>query len=524
MVKKLEFIILIVAIGVFVFVSTRYYDPVLAAYEKPLTTLAKDKLQDYLNSKNLGKDFNSYVLSYNERDYVDKSSSAKTVPVLIYHAIPNTATRDTEVSKQSFKEQMFALKKAGYQTVTLEDLYAFLKGEKELPAKSFVLTFDDGIKSSFYNVDPILKSIGYNAVMFIIAGYSLNNEYNPYYLTKDELLKAEETGRWEIQAHAYLGHRGIPVDAQGDLQPYYANKIWRVDKGRLETNQEFEARVYHDLKSAKEKMEKELGKEIYAFAIPFNNFGQVGSNYPEAQNVLMKLYKEVYNLVFFQFRPVQGTDYTGNYAGKKIDNFYTVMRMEFFKDTTASDLLNSLEASQAKSLPYKESFQNLTNWISLWGDRVFNDENVFLAKSNSNSTSSMTYLDGSYLWKDYEFTLKGNWDKGEYVSLIARYQDSNNYLGCSFRNGSVSIEKRVQNSDQKIATRLYNIHSGAKNITLGVKVSGSGIVCSVNGQAVLSNAAVAGSISNGGIGIKTWDPQPANSQLTINDINVKTVK
>jgi peptidoglycan/xylan/chitin deacetylase (PgdA/CDA1 family) len=42
-----------------------------------------------------------------------------------------------------------------------------MKGEKILPKKSFLLTFDDGRKDSFYPVDPVLKKLNYNAVILI---------------------------------------------------------------------------------------------------------------------------------------------------------------------------------------------------------------------------------------------------------------------------------------------------------------------------------------------------------------------
>jgi len=46
---------------------------------------------------------------------------------------------------------------------------------KELPEKSFLLAFDDGVKSSYYNTDTLLRALDYNAVMYIITKHSLSD-------------------------------------------------------------------------------------------------------------------------------------------------------------------------------------------------------------------------------------------------------------------------------------------------------------------------------------------------------------
>jgi len=58
---------------------------------------------------------------------------AKSVPVLLYHGIVE-GERDG-INKDFFVEHMFILKKNGWNTISLEDFYHFLTGEKELPEK-----------------------------------------------------------------------------------------------------------------------------------------------------------------------------------------------------------------------------------------------------------------------------------------------------------------------------------------------------------------------------------------------------
>ncbi|MFA6383500.1 MAG: hypothetical protein WCX17_03685, partial [Parcubacteria group bacterium] len=126
-----------------------------------------------------------------------KNQTAKSLPILLYHGViedSNWKLDDVNMSLADFREQMFALKKDGYQTVTLEDYWAFMNGKKTLPVKSFMLTFDDGRSDSYYPVDPILKVLNYTAVMNVITGRSLgpNNEKSNFHLSQIELEKMVE--------------------------------------------------------------------------------------------------------------------------------------------------------------------------------------------------------------------------------------------------------------------------------------------------------------------------------------------
>ena len=60
--------------------------------------------------------------------------STNSVPVLVYHGI-SPHENGNDITIRQFEDHMLSLKKAGYQTVSLDDLYAFMRGEKQLPQK-----------------------------------------------------------------------------------------------------------------------------------------------------------------------------------------------------------------------------------------------------------------------------------------------------------------------------------------------------------------------------------------------------
>ena len=62
-----------------------------------------------------------------------------------------------------------------YSPISLFDLLLFLKGEKVIPAKSFLLTFDDGFREISDFVKPILLKKGVPATFFLCSKFIDNN-------------------------------------------------------------------------------------------------------------------------------------------------------------------------------------------------------------------------------------------------------------------------------------------------------------------------------------------------------------
>ena len=73
----------------------------------------------------------------------------------------------TEITPAAFEAQMKELKDRGITVISLQDLLAWKRGEKNIPPRSAVVTFDDGWKSQYEVAWPIMKKYGYPFTMFI---------------------------------------------------------------------------------------------------------------------------------------------------------------------------------------------------------------------------------------------------------------------------------------------------------------------------------------------------------------------
>ena len=205
---------------------------------------------------------------------------------------------------------MLALKKAGYKALSISDFYDFMFSGKKLPEKSILITFDDGPKTSYYPVDAWLKALGYRATSYIITRDSFV-DVSRYYLTKKEVKKMSDSGRWDIQFHTKDGHNLYKIDKNGKQGRFYPNKLWIDEKNRLETDEEYILRVREDLTKGNRELESLIGKKIISFAFPFGDYGQNQLNFSKGIELLPSEVKKVFPIAFYQV--YAGSGYSYNY-------------------------------------------------------------------------------------------------------------------------------------------------------------------------------------------------------------------
>ena len=92
------------------------------------------------------------------------------VPVLMYHSINMPKVEKdgaNTVSPEAFDRQMKFIKKNGYHVVSIDEYVAIKRAGGKFPAKSVVITFDDGLLDNYTNAYPILRKNGFPSLMFI---------------------------------------------------------------------------------------------------------------------------------------------------------------------------------------------------------------------------------------------------------------------------------------------------------------------------------------------------------------------
>jgi peptidoglycan/xylan/chitin deacetylase (PgdA/CDA1 family) len=471
----------------------------------PYFTLRYAKMQF-----DFGLDSMSNIFVLNHKINASQEEAAG-VPVLFYGGINNDAN---SVSPGHFKDQMVALKNAGFHTISLDDFYEYMQSGKPVPAKSFLLTFEDGRKDSYYEADPVLKSLGFKAVMFVIAENSLV-EAHPFHLSRYELIQMRDTGRWDIQSHGGNTHSFHQISQEGEQGHFYDNKLWLSEQNRMESDAEFKSRISNDLASSKNNLEKLLGRPVYALGFPFDDRGEVKSNYPAARSIVQSEAEKTYKMVFNGFWPRSKDGFSADYPDK--DNPGNLKRINVLPDWNGDELAQTVISSAYQKLPYSSETESKNGWINLSGQTKIEKNEIILLADKGNFNS---YLDGSYLWQDYNFNMQiADFDAERTLSMMFRYHNADNYFSCDYRSNSVAI-RRV--ADQKISIineiKINDDYEIKKDTVLGVNVKDDDVACLIDNVPIISQSK-AGLYKTGGVGLKIWD-----NKQTDNSTKLKYIK
>jgi peptidoglycan/xylan/chitin deacetylase (PgdA/CDA1 family) len=92
------------------------------------------------------------------------------ITVLMFHHITPKITEHA-VSPVTFKSQLIALKQAGYNFISINDLEAPHLNQTQKNTKNIAVTFDDGWLDNWIYAFPILKELNIPASLFIVSSW-----------------------------------------------------------------------------------------------------------------------------------------------------------------------------------------------------------------------------------------------------------------------------------------------------------------------------------------------------------------
>jgi peptidoglycan/xylan/chitin deacetylase (PgdA/CDA1 family) len=164
----------------------------------------------------------------------------------MYHNItPNWTDDIFTVQENLFAEHLHWLQLTGHQPVTLAQIASWLDGQNSLPARAYLITFDDGYLDNLERALPLLQRFHATACIFVTTNWCDAGKSSPGarkypMLTWAHLRQLAEAGV-EIGAHT-LSHPFLT-----DVEPTIA---WK------------------EIYNAKRVVEDHLGREVHAFSYP----------------------------------------------------------------------------------------------------------------------------------------------------------------------------------------------------------------------------------------------------------------
>ncbi len=212
--------------------------------------------------------------------------------VLCYHDVREdlrasfaTEPDATAVDVGELTRQFSWLRENGFRPVSIEAIERARAGGPPLPPKAVLLTFDDGYRSVYTRVYPLLKLFRYPAVIALVGDW-LDSEntvrYGDTLLPRErfvnwgEVREMQDSGLVEVALHSHDLHRGIVANPQGNLIPAAIARNHDAASGRYESDAEYEARVGADLERGADLLWRMTGWRPRVMVWPYGAYNEVG--------------------------------------------------------------------------------------------------------------------------------------------------------------------------------------------------------------------------------------------------------
>jgi len=125
---------------------------------------------------------------------------AGSAAILVYHRFGPTVADSMTTRTETFERQLAALRQEGYRILPLSEVVEGLTGKADLPGKAVAITVDDGHRTVYTDLLPIIKRQRLAVSLFIYPSAISNASYA---MTWEELRELAATGLVEIGSHTY---------------------------------------------------------------------------------------------------------------------------------------------------------------------------------------------------------------------------------------------------------------------------------------------------------------------------------
>ena len=183
------------------------------------------------------------------------------IPILLYHRFGPVAADRMTVATPVFAAQLKLIRAGGYTVIPLRQLVAYLQGQAPPPpARAVVITADDGHRSIYTDMAPLVKSYGVPVTLFIYPSAISNAKWA---MTWEDLQQLQATFLFDIESHTYW-------------HPNFLHERKRLTSGAYEQFVEWQ------LRRSKEVLQQKLHRKVDMLAWPFGIYDEWLTN--EAQH------------------------------------------------------------------------------------------------------------------------------------------------------------------------------------------------------------------------------------------------
>lgn len=179
-------------------------------------------------------------------------NKSSVVSILGYHDFRERGGTPMLIAAPKFREQMQAIKDSKIPVISLDDVMAWKRGEKNIPEESIVITMDDGWEGVHTYAYPVLKEFGFPFTIYLYKKYVNIGGRSMSWAQIKEMMQNGCT----VGSHS-VSHDNLKKRPKNNTPAALA---------------EHQQWVLNELKDSRDFLEQNLKIKCTSFAYPFGNF------------------------------------------------------------------------------------------------------------------------------------------------------------------------------------------------------------------------------------------------------------
>lgn len=209
--------------------------------------------------------------------------------VISYHDVvdlsvsPGVALLPQTITRPRLIEHFNLIRSRGYQPVSFQQVLDAEAGIAALPDKAVLLVFDDGYRSFYDIVYPLLKLYGYPAITAVVGSwidvpptgrvpYGETLLERDRFMTREQLRELHDDPLVEIASHTYDLHYGLMGNPQGNQQAAAVTSRWQPSG--YESEADYLQRIHSDMRRASHQLEEITGTAPRIMVWPYGAYSR----------------------------------------------------------------------------------------------------------------------------------------------------------------------------------------------------------------------------------------------------------
>ncbi|MDT8894747.1 poly-beta-1,6-N-acetyl-D-glucosamine N-deacetylase PgaB [Halomonas sp. I1] len=224
------------------------------------------------------------------------ATGQNVLTILCYHDIRDQVADSGDADLYAVNTERLVsffdwLRESEFNVVSLDQVVAASEGERALPENPVLLTFDDGLKSVYTKLFPLLQAYDYPAVVAVVTSWVENSDTEVEYgaeiyteddfMTWDQIREISDSDLVEIASHSHDMHRGVLANPQGNTMAVAVTREYSMGDGQYEDDDVYRQRVREDLARSAELIEAHTGKAPRAVVWPYGEYNRITNELAE---------------------------------------------------------------------------------------------------------------------------------------------------------------------------------------------------------------------------------------------------